>query len=85
METTKVSATATLEGERRDLNDALAAMDALVAQMYRRPVGEGLAAYFAEVDADDTDDIFMADERCGHGVELIKAHFAADDTPPGAA
>ncbi len=88
METTKAqdaqrgpAGTAALEGERRDLNDALAAMDALVARMYRRPIDGELAAYFRAVDVDDSNDAFMSDELCRRGVGLIKAHFAADDIP----
>ena len=64
-----------LEGERADLNYALAAMCALVAQMYRKPVDKGLADYFHSVDLDDPDDVFLRNGACRHGLELIQRHF----------
>lgn len=65
----------TLDGERADLNCALAAMCALVAQMYRKPVDESLAGYFRTVDLDDPDDVFLRNDACRRGLELIKGHF----------
>lgn len=64
-----------LEGERADLNCALAAMCALVAQMYRKPVDQGLADYFHSVDLDDPDDVFLHNGACRRGLELIQRHF----------
>lgn len=68
-----------LEGGRADMNCALAAMCALAAQMYRKPVDEGLAAYFRTVDLDDPDDVFARDETCRRGLELIQRHFEGAD------
>ena len=77
METTKMHGDA---AARRDMNEALAAMSALVARLYRRPMDEEVATYFRTVDIDDPEDTFMANELCRHGVGLIKAHFIGNDT-----
>lgn len=71
-----------LEGERADMNCALAAMCALVAQMYRKPVDENLADYFRTVDLDDPDDVFLCNEACRRGLELIKRHFSHNGAEP---
>ena len=60
----------------RDANEALGAMAQLLAKLYRFPIDEELGEQLAQMDPNDSDDLFMRQDECRRGIAQQQGYFS---------
>lgn len=66
--------------DSRDVCEALCAMAQLLAQLYRKPFDNETIAYFVELETEDDGDLFMQNDSCRGGAQLVKRYYTEHPT-----